>query len=717
MISLIPRSIKWRIQLGLLDDSRQRRDTNYQETSLHDLAVHNISVVESQRKRYEELAHKHYRQSSALSIINDSEMETPSNIAQDAVHIQKMPKKSAKTVVDDPLSVMASMEEEKVKEDKKKELARKKQLLLMSRPHMKHNSSGDGRQKGPPSVENNEQSKTRWDEFYSSKEIMDIINKDLDRLPINHHIYFHQRKTKQVSIDDKDWNLGNSASLQSRRERSKMLSDILFVYAKEHVIGYRQGMHELLSHVLMVIEIDLFEVESSHDSIGNNDIRTVLLNASTIVHDAFSMFDAIMSNLSMAFEHRGENSAELHNQTERMGDATVRIIREWHGDDLLADFITSLDVPPELYCTRWVRLMFSREVSSLENVFLLWDHFLNEFSEAMSLMSVLETTSASMIILIRDQLLPSSQNMYHDESVALNPYNDIGDEQEPMHLLMNYPQIQNISPLVRTCQMLINNQKMGNKPPKVQHNPIKQPLMDDHSSRNQVIYPTQDNFYLHQGPVDFSQQAYPSQPIQQRQQPQQDQFLTTLKSFQTAPALKKLSSRLNAVKGAAKDALQSIDKQLKTQHGVVDNVYHREPAPISTPRLDPGPINQDLFSGYRDLSTIPAIIDEPHHPLPYTDTNIITTEETFVGGSNLKEHQSFGDYVPNVTAPISQKLREDLSEEISRRMAGSIAIIDRTLQNMNSSQSATSEAWAAVSELEALRKEFITKFDVSLKDK
>jgi len=700
-----------------LDDSRQRRDLNCKETYLHDLAVHNISVVRSQQKRYDELVQKHFRQSSALSIINDSELKTLGNAdraktsaAQNAVHIQKTLIKSAKTVVDDPLSLMASMEEEKIKVDKKKELARKKELLLVSRPHMKHKSSADERQKGPPnsSVECSERSKTRWDEFYSSKEIMDIIDKDLDRLPIAHHIYFHQRKTKQVSSDDKDWNIGNPASLQSRSERSKLLSEILFVYAKEHSIGYRQGMHEILSFLLMVMEIDLFEV----DNIENDDIRTVL-NSSTIVHDAFSMFDAIMTNLCMAFEYR-EDSSELSHQRESMGDATVRIIREWHGDDFLADFITSLDVPPELYCTRWVRLMFSREVSSLDNVFLLWDHFLNELSDAMSLMSVLETTAASMIILIRDQLIPSAQNMYHDEPGAFNYNNGTDDEQEPMHLLMNYPQIENINPLLQTCEMLINNQKTGNRPSNIQS--ITQ---ENHSSQNQMVYPIQDNVYFSQGSVDFSQQAYPSQSIQQHQHPRQDQqqdhFLTVLKNLQTAPALKTLSSSLNAVKGAAKDALQSIDKQLKIQQGGVDNVYHREYAPISTSASDPRPFNQDSFSGYRDMRTVPAMMDEPSRFSPRAETNIITTEENFVGGSNLNNHHSLGGDASKVAKPIPPQLREDLSEEVSRRMAGSIAIMNRSLQNMNSSQGAISDAWAALSELEALQKDISTKYDISLK--
>ena len=50
---------------------------------------------------------------------------------------------------------------------------------------------------------------------------------------------------------------------RSRSERSDVLSEILFVYAKEHpAMGYRQGMHEILSYCYLVLEIDIYREES-----------------------------------------------------------------------------------------------------------------------------------------------------------------------------------------------------------------------------------------------------------------------------------------------------------------------------------------------------------------------------------------------------------------------------------------------------------------------
>eukprot|EP01083_Nonionella_stella_P171271 584725_1 len=93
---------------------------------------------------------------------------------------------------------------------------------MASRPHhMHHPSATSSPSQGKVTngaANDTIGSQTRWNEFYSSKEIMDIIYKDLDRLPINHHIYFHQRKTNQViQITDDNWNPEDTASMKSRR--------------------------------------------------------------------------------------------------------------------------------------------------------------------------------------------------------------------------------------------------------------------------------------------------------------------------------------------------------------------------------------------------------------------------------------------------------------------------------------------------------------------
>jgi len=727
----LPRSIRWRIQLGLLQDAQGETDPN---SALRELALHNQTIVRDQRSGYEKLAEKHYRQSSALAIISDTEvvssLEPPhTNIATiptsrnvkaaQRTGEKSSAKKQVKVFVDDPLSIMASMEEQKVKVDKQKQLERQRERAIASRPNLVHHPSAQNPGKVVHASQNDGRpgkgSQTRWEEFYSSKEIMDIIAKDLDRLPIDHHIYFHQRKTNEVmSTDDEEWNADNPITMQSREERSKLLSEILFVYAKEHPIGYRQGMHEILSFLLMAIEMDFLNLERSHRESGTVEtdvvVRRCFFNDSKLLHDTYCIFNAVMSGLASAFEYRGDNSQ----MKEKMGDSTIRIIRDWYGDDELADFVSSLDVPPELYCTRWIRLMFSREVAGLDGVLALWDEFFKEVPSSFSLMKLLETTAAAMVILIQDQLIPPPQYNYEYDEF------DTGDEHEAMHLLMNYPRIGDTSPLVEMFQKLMANQRSGVKPTKIQRVQLE-PSMDHFlPPQNLSMMPFThtpemgDVMYYAQGPGANFIHPPPPQPHMHQLQHHQDQLLSSLKNLnlKSAPALAKLSSGLNEGLNAVRGALQStIDHSFMSDGAISStpaNFYHPTTTPTATTRES----RSDAL-GYRDLSTAPTIIDE--HEGVFVGSNNFhggehATEGAFVGSSDFTSQPSFDD-------PLSNRDAVDLSQEISGRMNKSISKIATYLQNnsINSSSNGTDDVWNALSELEAIRRELTTKHQVSLK--
>lgn len=122
----------------------------------------------------------------------------------------------------------------------------------------------------------------------------------------------------------------------SIKERAERISRILFVYAREYPdIGYRQGMHEVLSYVLLALEMDLLEqaiVEERSrwrktrggpgddlalgapgaddpggsrggragvDAAGNPVVMR-LLDEQYIAHDAFTTLECIMTSLAPA---------------------------------------------------------------------------------------------------------------------------------------------------------------------------------------------------------------------------------------------------------------------------------------------------------------------------------------------------------------------------------------------------------------------------------
>jgi TBC1 domain family protein 5 len=232
---------------------------------------------------------------------------------------------------------------------------------------------------------------------------------------------------------------------------------MLQVYAKQHAhVGYRQGMHELISYCLMAIEKDMLVNESSQQE------PTELLRPEFLRHDAFGIFEAIMQQLGQAYDVKTSTNAE--SPMEHMAKSVLLYIRDACGEMALYQRLISLNCPPELYCTRWLRLLFSREVQGYNNVLLLWDIFFDLCSTAQcpltslspsrytrpgvtpplklgnfQLMVVLEATAASMILLQRASLLNTEE----------------GNEADAIHRLMNVLPLKNILPLTATLLSLM----------------------------------------------------------------------------------------------------------------------------------------------------------------------------------------------------------------------------------------------------------------------
>jgi Rab-GTPase-TBC domain len=274
-----------------------------------------------------------------------------------------------------------------------------------------------------------------------------VIEKDLNRLQPDHHTYHHSRKNyqspgREISFDD------------SKRERSKVLTEILHVYAREHPhIGYRQGMHEIASYLLLTLEMDLFDQESALEQLPPTE-GGELLDTNYLAADAYYMMKSVMSSLQGAYDVK-QHSADA-SPMEAMAKSILSKLKDTACDKTLYDHVTRMNCPPELYCTRWVRLMFSREVEGWRNVLVFWDIILDLISldgtissmvpsrytrpgisppltlGEFPLMQVLEAAAASMILLQRSQLLSAE------------------DPNESIHTLMNVPPLKNILPLTAT---------------------------------------------------------------------------------------------------------------------------------------------------------------------------------------------------------------------------------------------------------------------------
>lgn len=147
----------------------------------------------------------------------------------------------------------------------------------------------------------------------------------------------------------------------------KMLLDILFVYSKLHPdTGYRQGMHELLAPILWVVECDAVK-SMPPDSIEAEDALMLnVLDRRFVEHDAFTLFCAVMQT-AKSFYEIGDSASSIVDRSRRILDDDLGEV-----DPELAKHLQSIEILPQIFLLRWIRLLFGREFG-LKDTLLVWD--------------------------------------------------------------------------------------------------------------------------------------------------------------------------------------------------------------------------------------------------------------------------------------------------------------------------------------------------------
>ena len=183
-----------------------------------------------------------------------------------------------------------------------------------------------------------------------------------------------------------------------------MLLDILFVYCKlNRDIGYRQGMHEVLAPVLWVISRDAINSESfSEDHFDLDKSMISNLDENYVEHDTFTLFGAIMQTVKTFYEtgsHNEPTTSGLLNHSPIV-ERSKRIHENYlhHADPELAEHLTAIEILPQIFLIRWVRLLFGREFP-FEETLALWDVLFAEDPE----LDLVDLISVAMLLRIRWQ--------------------------------------------------------------------------------------------------------------------------------------------------------------------------------------------------------------------------------------------------------------------------------------------------------------------------
>ncbi|KAI0213958.1 TBC1 domain family member 5 [Lamellibrachia satsuma] len=210
---------------------------------------------------------------------------------------------------------------------------------------------------------------------------------------------------------------------------------VLFCFAR-HVgkLSYRQGMHELLAPIIFVLHCDhqAFLHASETESFG--DILKEVLNPDYIEHDAFAMLCQIMETVGPWYVSNEiiptarktfsgqpfSRSPDLHpsnviiNKLARIQDYILKRF-----DPELCNQLQQMEIAPQIYGIRWLRLLFGREFA-MQDLLVLWDAI---FADGISF-DLVDYIFVAMMMFLRETLLGSD---YTSCLGVLMHYPAIGD--------------------------------------------------------------------------------------------------------------------------------------------------------------------------------------------------------------------------------------------------------------------------------------------------
>jgi TBC1 domain family protein 5 len=186
-------------------------------------------------------------------------------------------------------------------------------------------------------------------------------------------------------------------------DTQRMMLDILFVFCKLNPdLGYRQGMHELLAPMLWVDERDAVNLGQSSKAMGEDAVIRAVYDADHIEHDAFALFGQVMQNAKSFYEqttHAAADNPMVLRSKRIVFDMLAQVDRE------LSTHLEKLDIMPQIFLMRWVRLLFGREFP-FDDVLTMWDViFANDTS-----LEIVDHICIAMLLRIRWELVDADYN-------------------------------------------------------------------------------------------------------------------------------------------------------------------------------------------------------------------------------------------------------------------------------------------------------------------
>ncbi|KAM8810719.1 TBC1 domain family member 5 [Eudromia elegans] len=267
-----------------------------------------------------------------------------------------------------------------------------------------------------------------WNKFFQDKELRAMIEQDVTRT-FPEMQYFQQENVR------------------------KILTDVLFCYARENEqLLYKQGMHELLAPIVFILHCDHQAFSHASEAAQPSEEMKVLLNPEYLEHDAYAMFTRLMKTAEhwfSTFEHDSQKEKDAmitpmpFARPQDVGPSIAIVTKVNQIQDHLLKkhdielymHLNRLEIAPQIYGLRWVRLLFGREFP-LQDLLVVWDAL---FADSITL-NLVDYIFVAMLLYIRDALISSNY-------------------QTCLGLLMHYPPIEDVHSLILRALFLRDPKK------------------------------------------------------------------------------------------------------------------------------------------------------------------------------------------------------------------------------------------------------------------
>ena len=205
-----------------------------------------------------------------------------------------------------------------------------------------------------------------------------------------------------------------------------IMGNVLFIFASENPkLSYKQGMHELLGTLLYVAHTDSQNCLINHEGGYANETIATLIDREYLEHDVYLLFSALMKSIETWYQNDeillipeapknfmkqsfsngqiNRSSVSSSHQVSSVLGLKLKMISEniVKSYDLeLFNHLEALQIAPQIYGIRWMRLLFGREFEFLD-LLTVWDAIICDKNP----MSLVDYVFASMLITIRDTLV------------------------------------------------------------------------------------------------------------------------------------------------------------------------------------------------------------------------------------------------------------------------------------------------------------------------